>query len=79
MVSRALEEAEVKLQRYEERHDRVLGHVCSFYMHNPELEKAMAGCRDAMNEASEFVFTLRRLQLEVISTLYPVPADGRYS
>ena len=79
MVSRALDEAEVKLQRYEERHDRVLGQVCSFYMHNLELEKAMAGCRDALNEALEFVFTLRRLQLEVITTLYPVPADGRYS
>ncbi|GJW13304.1 hypothetical protein Tco_0017437 [Tanacetum coccineum] len=79
MASRALEEAEVKLQRYEERHDRVLGQICSFYMHNQELETALAGCRDALSEASEFVFTLRRLQLDVITTLYPVPAHGRYS
>lgn len=68
MINKALEQAELKLMRCEERHDRILGQICSVYLVNPDLEEALKGAREAMNEARDFSVTLRSLQMEMISS-----------
>ncbi|GAA0164436.1 hypothetical protein LIER_20075 [Lithospermum erythrorhizon] len=73
LVREALELAEERLIRYEERHDRILNHICSQYLINQELLEALSGARDAMEEALEFVVGLRDLELETMSSF---PDDG---
>ncbi|PHT41294.1 hypothetical protein CQW23_20148 [Capsicum baccatum] len=70
IITEALEQAEDRVLRYEERHDKLLNQICSHYIVSQEILEALAGARDAMNEALEFAITLRNLQLEVIR-LYP--------
>ncbi|KAF3623081.1 hypothetical protein FXO38_30938 [Capsicum annuum] len=70
IITEALEQAEDRVLRYEERHDKLLDQICSHYIVSQEILEALAGARDAMNEALEFAITLRNLQLEVIR-LYP--------
>ena len=68
MVSEALVEAELRVVRYEERHDRILGQICSHYLVNQDMEEAMARARGAMNDAQEFAVILRNLQIEILSS-----------
>ncbi|WMV12006.1 hypothetical protein MTR67_005391 [Solanum verrucosum] len=70
IITQALEQAEDRVLRYEERHDNILNQICSHYIVNQEIVEALAGARKAMNEALEFAITLRNLQLQVIR-LYP--------
>lgn len=66
IISEALHEAEGRLIRYQERHDHILDHMCSYYLINQNMQEALAGARDAMNEALELVVALRKLQLQAI-------------
>lgn len=68
IVKEALELAEERVIRYEERHDRLLGEICSHYLTSPVMEEALAGSDEAMNEAAKFVVSLRKLQMEIISS-----------
>lgn len=68
MINKTLEQAELRLMRYEERHDRILGQICSFYLVNPNMEEALKGAREAMDEARDFSVTLRSLQMEMINS-----------
>ncbi|CAN4111103.1 unnamed protein product [Withania somnifera] len=70
IITEALEQAEDRVLRYEERHDKLLNQMCSHYIVSKELVEALAGAREAMNEALEFAITLRNLQLETIN-FYP--------
>ncbi|CAK9167601.1 unnamed protein product [Ilex paraguariensis] len=74
IINEALEIAEERVVRYEERHDRILSQISSFYLVNQELQDALFGAREAMNEALEFVVGLRRLKMEIISS-YPGEVD----
>ncbi|BFG36919.1 hypothetical protein CerSpe_231930 [Prunus speciosa] len=68
IVNEALEQAEERAARFQERHDRILSQICSFYLINKELEDALAGARAAMKEALEFAANLRRLQIKIITS-----------
>ncbi|KAL3349608.1 hypothetical protein AABB24_022634 [Solanum stoloniferum] len=70
IITQALEQAEERVSRYEERHDNILNQICSHYIVSQEIVEALDGAREAMNGALEFVITLRNLQLQVIR-LYP--------
>ncbi|KAK4739273.1 hypothetical protein R3W88_002970 [Solanum pinnatisectum] len=70
LITEALEQAEDRVLRYEERHDNILNQICSHYIVSREIVEALADAREAMNEALEFAITLRNLQLEIIR-LYP--------
>ena len=70
IIREALDGAEERATRYEERHDRILSQICSYYFSNTDLKEALAGARTAMNEALEFAGGLRDLQMKVISS-YP--------
>ncbi|MCL7036140.1 hypothetical protein MKW94_026318 [Papaver nudicaule] len=66
----ALEHAELRLIRFQERHDRLLNQLCSYYLCNQELEKSLVNARTSMNESLEFTNTLRQMQLKLIQS-YP--------
>ncbi|XVF57498.1 hypothetical protein PTKIN_Ptkin06aG0210100 [Pterospermum kingtungense] len=51
IISHALEQAEERAMRIHERHDRILGQMCSYYMVNQELLDALTPARAAMNGA----------------------------
>ncbi|WMV12005.1 hypothetical protein MTR67_005390 [Solanum verrucosum] len=70
IITEALEQAEDRVLRYEERHDNILNQICSHYIVSQEIVEAHIGAREAMNGALEFAITLRNLQLQVIR-LYP--------
>lgn len=74
-ISEALEHAEERVLRFQERHDRILSQVCSFYLANKELVEALEGARAAMNEAMEFAANLRRMQTKIISS-FPDEVDA---
>ncbi|MBA0619017.1 hypothetical protein Godav_028272 [Gossypium davidsonii] len=74
IISQALEHAEERVVRFQERHDRILGQICSYYMVNQDLEDALAGARAAMNEALEFAVGLRKMQLQILRSLTEVDA-----
>jgi len=63
IITQALEQAEDRVLRYEERHDNILNQICSHYIVNQEIVEALDGAREAMNEALDFAITLRNLQL----------------
>ncbi|XVE63047.1 hypothetical protein DITRI_Ditri06bG0168400 [Diplodiscus trichospermus] len=69
IISHALEHAEERALRFQERHDRILSQMCSYYMVNRELEDALAAARAAMNEAMEFAAGLRKMQLQILRSL----------
>ncbi|GFP87105.1 hypothetical protein PHJA_000854300 [Phtheirospermum japonicum] len=68
IISVALQQAEERAARYEQRHDRILSQICCYYMINQNLEEALAGARDAMNEALQFAVGLRNMQMEIINS-----------
>ncbi|KAE8684102.1 ATP-dependent DNA helicase Q4 [Hibiscus syriacus] len=74
IISQALEHAEERAMRFQERHDRILGQMCSYYMVNQELEDAVAGARTAMNEALEFAVGLRKMQLQILRSIDEIDA-----
>ncbi|KAK8712518.1 hypothetical protein V6N13_147757 [Hibiscus sabdariffa] len=74
IISQALEQAEERAMRFQERHDRILGQICSYYMVNQDLEDALAGARAAMNEALEFAVGLRKMQLQILRSIGEIDA-----
>ncbi|KAL2490498.1 Uncharacterized protein Adt_26126 [Abeliophyllum distichum] len=68
IICETLHEAEERVIRYEERHDRILSQICSYYMINEKLEEALLGAKNAMNDTLEFSVGLRKLQMEIISS-----------
>ncbi|RWW58690.1 hypothetical protein BHE74_00034418 [Ensete ventricosum] len=69
-VSEALEQAEERLTRFQERHDKILFQINSHYLCHAEMEEALSGGQKATNEALQFCADLRRMQMNII-TLYP--------
>ncbi|KAK1370699.1 hypothetical protein POM88_036791 [Heracleum sosnowskyi] len=67
VVNQALKLAEERLVMYQQRHDDLLSQITSHYLTTPVLEEALADSKDAMNEASKFVISLRKLQLDIIT------------
>lgn len=74
IITEALEHAEERAIRFQERHDRVLSQVGSYYLCNQELLEALAVSRIAMNEALGFAVGLRKMQMEIICS-YPDEVD----
>lgn len=70
LVSEALEVAEERVGRYQERHDRILSEISAFYFTNTELLVALEGARASMNQALDYAACLRRIQLNIIRS-YP--------
>ncbi|KAK6915595.1 hypothetical protein RJ641_020712 [Dillenia turbinata] len=70
LIGEVLQHAEDRLVLLEERHDRLLRQLCSYYLSNPELDEALVGARMAMKEALEFVGDLRKMQMKIIGS-YP--------
>ncbi|KAL2940975.1 50S ribosomal protein L20 [Bienertia sinuspersici] len=68
MISAALEAAEERAMRVQERHDKLLNQICSYYVCHKELEQAIVGVRKAMDEEIEFAATLRKMQLWILAT-----------
>ncbi|KAK7269356.1 hypothetical protein RIF29_22081 [Crotalaria pallida] len=68
IISGALEVAEERVVRFQERHDRILSQICMSYLTNVELVEALAGARATMNQALEFAVDLRRIQFKIISS-----------
>ncbi|WOL12188.1 hypothetical protein Cni_G20953 [Canna indica] len=68
-VSETLEQAEERLIRFQERHDKILFQINSHYLCHREMEEALAGAHKAMNEAFQFCVELRRMQMKIL-TLY---------
>ena len=75
IISEALEDAEERAMRFQERHDHVLSQVCSYYLCKQELLEALAESRVAMNEALGFAVGLRKMQMEILCS-YPGEVDG---
>ncbi|KAL0365092.1 UNVERIFIED_CONTAM: hypothetical protein Sangu_0606800 [Sesamum angustifolium] len=73
IIREALREAEERVVRYEERHDHILTQLCSYYMINQNLEEALSGARQAMNEALACAVALRELHMEIIIAAYSYP------
>lgn len=69
IISQALERAEERALRFQERHDRILSQMCSYYMVNQELLDALKAARAAMIEALEFAAVLRKMQLQILRSL----------
>ncbi|KAJ0079114.1 hypothetical protein Patl1_22572 [Pistacia atlantica] len=44
LVTEALDQAEEMMVKFQERHDRILNQICSYYMVNEELLKDLGGC-----------------------------------
>lgn len=74
IVSEALEHAEERATRFQERHDRILSQISAFYLTNQDLEEALAGARRAMEEAMEFEGKLRKIQMRTLSS-FPDEVD----
>ena len=68
IINEAIEEAEQTLERFQDRHDRILDQVCTYYLTCKQLDEAMEDARATMNEALELANTLRRMQLKLISS-----------
>ncbi|CAI9102166.1 OLC1v1000388C1 [Oldenlandia corymbosa var. corymbosa] len=68
IVNEALKQAEERMIRHEERHDRLLSQICSNYFISQYMDEALASARGAMNDAREFAAILRNLQMEILSS-----------
>ena len=66
MISVALENAEERVLRLQERHDRILSQMCSYYFIHNELEVSLADARAVLDEAMESAGNLRRMQRKII-------------
>lgn len=69
LVTEALEQAEERVVKLQERHDRILDQIRSCYMVNEELLKALVGARDAMDGALDFAVGLRNMQMTILNSL----------
>jgi len=76
MVSEALEAAEERAVRFQERHRKILSHICSTYLTDAKLVEAIAGARTTMNQALDFALQLRKIQFRII-TSFPDAIDVR--
>ncbi|CAJ1976121.1 unnamed protein product [Sphenostylis stenocarpa] len=74
IVSEALEAAEERAVRFQERHDRILSQICATYLTNAELLEAITGARATMNQALDFALELRKIQFRII-TSFPDTID----
>ncbi|PON39497.1 hypothetical protein PanWU01x14_304630 [Parasponia andersonii] len=68
IIKEVLADAEEKVERFQERHDRILSQMCSYYLTHKELEEALAGARDTLKEALEVAATLRKMQFKLINS-----------
>lgn len=68
IISKALEAAEERVERYQERHDRILSQISTSYLTNTEVVEALAGARAAMKQALDFAVDLRSIQFKIISS-----------
>ncbi|KAJ1377635.1 hypothetical protein SESBI_48668 [Sesbania bispinosa] len=68
IISEALEAAEERVERFQERHDRILSQIGASYLTNTELVEALAGARAAMNQALDFAVDLRTIQFKIITS-----------
>ncbi|KAK7392023.1 hypothetical protein VNO78_20449 [Psophocarpus tetragonolobus] len=75
MVSEALEAAEERAVRFQERHDRILSQICASYLTNTELIEALAGARATMNQALDFAVELRNIQIKIITSFPDILLD----
>ncbi|KAL4636955.1 hypothetical protein ACB092_03G045900 [Castanea dentata] len=66
MINEALEHAEERVLRLQERHDRILSQMCSYYFIHNELEVSLADSRAVLDEAMESAGNLRRMQRKII-------------
>ncbi|AES61389.1 hypothetical protein MtrunA17_Chr1g0192091 [Medicago truncatula] len=66
IIREALEEAEERVVRFQERHDRILSHIIASYLTNAEVVEALAGARQNMNQALDFAVELRSIQFKTI-------------
>ncbi|KAF5183681.1 hypothetical protein FRX31_026728 [Thalictrum thalictroides] len=66
IISEALEHAEQRVIRFQERHDRLLNQISSYYLCSQQLEEALVSARATMNEALEFAITLQQMQMKLI-------------
>lgn len=66
MIGEALEHAEERVLRLQERHDRILSQMCSYYFIHNELEVSLADSRAVLDEAMESAGNLRRMQRKII-------------
>lgn len=66
MISEALGHAEERVLRLQERHDRILSQMCSYYFIHNELEVSLADSRAVLDEAMESAGNLRRMQRKII-------------
>lgn len=68
IVSEALEAAEERAVRFQERHDTILSQICASYLTNTEVVEALAGARATMNQALDFAVELRKIQFRIIAS-----------
>ncbi|CAJ2628724.1 unnamed protein product [Trifolium pratense] len=68
IIREALEEAEERVVRFQERHDRILNYISASYLTNAEVVEALAGARQNMNQALDFAVQLRSIQFKTISS-----------
>lgn len=66
MTNEALEQAEERAIRFQERHDKILNQICGYYLTNKELLDALEDARIDMIEALKFASDLRQLQWMII-------------
>ncbi|KAH9620961.1 hypothetical protein KSS87_017932 [Heliosperma pusillum] len=70
LMNEALEKAEERVMRLQERHDRLVTQICSYYMCYKELDHAVLGARMALHEELEFVASLRKMQLLLLTSFF---------
>lgn len=79
-ISLAVEHAhDERLQRSQERHDRIRRQMSTYYSVNKELEEALDDARDALKKAMDFAEELRKMQTEIINawvSISPGPHEG---
>lgn len=68
MISELLAVAEERGMKVQERHDKLLSQMCSYYLCHKEVLEAIVGARKTMDEDLEFAATLRKMQLWILST-----------
>ena len=68
IVSEALEAAEERAVRFQERHDTILSQICASYLTNTEVVEALAGARATMSQALDFAVELREIQFRIIAS-----------
>ncbi|KAK9136924.1 hypothetical protein Sjap_007518 [Stephania japonica] len=66
LVNEALELAEQRVIKFQERHDRLLDQVSSHYLCNQRLDEAFVDARATMNEALENAVSLQQMQMNIL-------------